>query len=123
MSSADFLVILAGLFFGYWIVSRLLSGSGKQQEAPSRQADSEKSAPWTAPPAAPAWHEVLNVPPDADSETIKHAYRNLMSQYHPDKAASLGPELRALCEEKSKEINNAYDRAMLELLARGRARR
>lgn len=37
-----------------------------------------------------------------------------MSQYHPDKVASLGPELRDLCERKTKEINTAYDQAMAE---------
>lgn len=37
-----------------------------------------------------------------------------MRQYHPDKVASLGPELRDLCECKTKEINIAYDRAMAE---------
>lgn len=37
-----------------------------------------------------------------------------MSQYHPDKVASLGPELRDLCERKTKEINTAYDQAIAE---------
>jgi DnaJ-domain-containing protein 1 len=32
-----------------------------------------------------------------------------MTEYHPDKVASLGPELRALAEKKSKEINAAYE--------------
>jgi DnaJ-domain-containing protein 1 len=32
-----------------------------------------------------------------------------MSQYHPDKVNSLGPEFRELAESKSKEINRAFD--------------
>jgi DnaJ-domain-containing protein 1 len=39
-----------------------------------------------------------------------------MSQYHPDKVASLGRELRELAESKSKEISVAYQEA---LVARG----
>ena len=37
-----------------------------------------------------------------------------MGQYHPDKVAGLGVELRALAERKSKEISGAYRQAMRE---------
>ena len=39
------------------------------------------------------------------------AYRARMSEYHPDKVASLGPDIRALAEQKAKEINAAYAEA------------
>ena len=35
-----------------------------------------------------------------------------MSEYHPDKVASLGKEIRELAERKSKEINAAYRDAL-----------
>ena len=38
--------------------------------------------------------------------------RKLASQYHPDKVASLGPELRELAERKSREITQAYREVM-----------
>lgn len=47
---------------------------------------------------------------DSDAE-IKRAYRRLISDNHPDKLASKGlPEsMRAVAEERSREINKAYD--------------
>ncbi len=39
---------------------------------------------------------------------IRRRYRSLLAQYHPDKVAALGPELRALAEQKTKELNEAY---------------
>lgn len=35
-----------------------------------------------------------------------------MGQYHPDKVATLGPEIRALAERKTRELNQAYEDAM-----------
>jgi DnaJ-domain-containing protein 1 len=38
-----------------------------------------------SPNAGPrAWHEVLQVLPDADPSIIRAAYRNLAAKYHPD---------------------------------------
>lgn len=51
---------------------------------------------------------ILNVSPEDDTETIKKAYRSLAVKYHPDKVASLGPEIQKLAEEKFKAINDAY---------------
>jgi DnaJ like chaperone protein len=44
-------------------------------------------------------------------EEIQAAYKSLIRQYHPDKVASLGEELRNLAEQKSKAINVAYKEA------------
>jgi DnaJ-domain-containing protein 1 len=60
------------------------------------------------------WSEVLDVPAAAHIDEIKAAYRKKMAQYHPDKVASLGPELRDVADKLTKEINAAYDRANLE---------
>ena len=53
----------------------------------------------------------LGVTPDSDPAAIKRAYRKLISQNHPDKLAARGlPEsMRAVAEERSREINSAYD--------------
>ena len=53
----------------------------------------------------------LGVTPDSDAAEIKRAYRKLISQNHPDKLAARGlPEsMRAVAEERSREINSAYD--------------
>ncbi len=60
---------------------------------------------------AAAWHEVLQVPADASMQEITQAYRRRMSEYHPDKVAPLGEELRQVAERRTKEINLAYEEA------------
>ena len=56
-------------------------------------------------------YTALGVTPDTDAAGIKRAYRKLISQNHPDKLAARGlPEsMRAVAEERSREINSAYD--------------
>jgi len=53
-------------------------------------------------------YATLGLPPTVAIKEIKSAYRQLASQYHPDKVAHLGPELVAFSEKKFKSINNAY---------------
>lgn len=53
-------------------------------------------------------YAILNVKPSDDVETIKKAYRELATKYHPDKVVNLGPEIQQLAEEKFKAINEAY---------------
>lgn len=52
---------------------------------------------------------ILEVNQDTSSDDIKAAYRKRMFEYHPDKVAKLGKELRVLAERKAKQINAAYD--------------
>ena len=56
-------------------------------------------------------YAALGVRPDATEAEIKRAYRRLISQNHPDKLAARGlPEsMRAVAEERSRELNAAYD--------------
>src|ERR1700676_3721615 len=48
------------------------------------------------------YYAVLGVPIDADSETLKHAYRQLARRFHPDLAGDEGAI-------QMKRINRAYD--------------
>ncbi len=52
-------------------------------------------------------YEVLGVPENADEETVKKAYKELVKKYHPDKYVN--NPLADLAAEKMKEINKAYD--------------
>lgn len=112
MSINEILVIVFGLFLGYWVVSKLFSDS---PDAASRAGKASEPRPPAAAPedaASRPWHEVLNVPANASADEIRQSYQELMHQYHPDKVATLGEELRALAERKSREISAAYREAM-----------
>lgn len=56
-------------------------------------------------------YAALGITANAKPAEIKRAYRKLMSQNHPDKLAARGlPEsMRPVAEERSREINSAYD--------------
>jgi DnaJ like chaperone protein len=55
-------------------------------------------------------YEALGLSPSASDAEVKRTYRKLMSENHPDKMAGKGlPEsMRALAEERSREITVAY---------------
>jgi DnaJ like chaperone protein len=56
-------------------------------------------------------YAVLGVTEHDDPETIKKAYRRLMSQHHPDKLVSKGlpEEMMRLAAQKTREIRQAYE--------------
>lgn len=51
---------------------------------------------------------ILGVEGSPDQLQIRKAYKEKMSQYHPDKVSQLGIEIRELADRKSKQINKAY---------------
>lgn len=56
-------------------------------------------------------YTALGVDADASDADVKRAYRRLVSENHPDKLAARGvPEsLRQIAEERTRELNVAYD--------------
>lgn len=132
MSTTEIVVTLGGLFFGYWIVSSMLGVKSQKQQNPNRswtpggdrkgasQSQSDKDTDYkeqvnqyarSEVPPDP-WYKVLEIAENASREEIATAYKLKIRQYHPDKVAALGPELRDLAELKSKQINAAYDFAL-----------
>lgn len=125
--------ILIGLGGGYWLVSRIIERHAEPDWTPEDFGTQTKSGPaddsggsrrdrseagsedaQAHPGPAPdrPWWEVLGVPQMATRNEIAAAYKRRISEYHPDKVAHLGEEIRAVAERRSKEINAAYDEAM-----------
>ena len=52
---------------------------------------------------------ILDINDSYDIESIKSAYRKKIKEYHPDKVSALGLDLRNLAEQKTIEINRAYE--------------
>ena len=60
------------------------------------------------PQGAHGAHSILGIGRHATFDEIRQAYRLRISEYHPDKVAALGAELRRVAEEMTKKINHAY---------------
>lgn len=54
-------------------------------------------------------YKILEITSDATNEEVKRAYRKMAVKYHPDKVATLGPDVQKAAEEKFKEVQQAYD--------------
>ncbi|MGC4117774.1 MAG: J domain-containing protein [Myxococcales bacterium] len=62
-----------------------------------------------APPCEVDPWLVLGIHKGAQFDEVKKAYRALITQYHPDKVAHLAPEFRKLAEDRTRDINIAYN--------------
>jgi DnaJ like chaperone protein len=84
-----------------------------QLEALLRTASAGRSTAGAPPPQKRLddAYAALGLTPGATEAEVKRAYRRLMSRNHPDKLAARGlPEsMREIAEERSREINTAYD--------------
>ena len=54
-------------------------------------------------------YKILEITPNATNEEVKKAYRKMAIKYHPDKVATLGPDVQKAAEEKFKAISKAYE--------------
>ncbi|PKM07057.1 MAG: hypothetical protein CVV14_09950 [Gammaproteobacteria bacterium HGW-Gammaproteobacteria-4] len=64
-------------------------------------------------------YRVLGIDASANDAEVEQAYRRLMAQYHPDRVAGAGEELRELAGRRASAINAAYD-AIQKLRRRGK---
>lgn len=133
MTTTEVLTIVGCLVLGYWIVAVLVptlkGGAGEDgktqaqggfdrahkstSEAESGSGDGRRSAEPEVGEAAPQpWHEVLEIAESSSSAEISAAYKRKIRQYHPDKVAQMGQDIRDLAEFKAKQINVAYAYAM-----------
>lgn len=105
MSGLEVLVVIVGALAGYWLVNFFF-----KSPRPDMPAQAEPARPAQTSPTA--WFSVLGVREDASEDEIRQAYKHLMSMYHPDKVASMGPEIRELANDKAQAITAAYRRGM-----------
>ena len=54
-------------------------------------------------------YAVLEIARTATNDEVKAAYRRMAMKYHPDKVATLGPEVQKAAEEKFRKIQEAYE--------------
>lgn len=128
MTINEIAVLIGGALLGYWIVSSML-WSKKDGVTARRDDGVDANSSWgsregSEPPGPESsssrndegternWFVILEIAETASNSEITAAYKKMMSQYHPDKVATLGQELQLLAERKSKQINAAYDYAM-----------
>lgn len=90
-------------------VRRYMPEAPKKIPAPKRK----KKAP--LPPAPPEEtidgktpYEILGIERDATAKEIRVAYQRLVKEYHPDRAATLAPEIREIAEKRTRQLNRAY---------------
>ena len=96
------------------IISRLIAVSQYARVPPRQERKKEskssdtgaKDAQNQQKPRTP--YDILDLAPNADTDSIRLAYRRMAKLYHPDKVASLALEFRELAELRMKEINAAY---------------
>lgn len=54
-------------------------------------------------------YAVLEISPSATDDEVKAAYRRMAMKNHPDKVATLGPEVQKAAAEKFRKIQEAYE--------------
>ncbi len=53
--------------------------------------------------------KILGLSENASNEEIKIAYKQKIKEYHPDKVADMGEEIRNLAKIRTQQINQAYE--------------
>ena len=54
-------------------------------------------------------YAVLEISPSATDDEVRSAYRRMAMKNHPDKVATLGPEVQKAAAEKFRQIQDAYE--------------
>ena len=106
------------LLLGLLLIQRVMGAwIGERPDKKKRADDTQRSKGQqrrerrqATPPRAPSW-KVLGVSQEASLEEINRHYRQAIRMYHPDKVAEMAPEIIALAERRTKELNAALSQA------------
>ena len=52
---------------------------------------------------------VLGISPSATDDEVRTAYRKMAMKNHPDKVATLGPDVQKAAAEKFRQVQEAYE--------------
>lgn len=87
-------------------IDQLLQQIEAQMNYHRKQASNNSSGP-----SINDAYDILGVSPNDDAQTIKKAWRKMMSQHHPDKLAAKGlpPEMLEIANQKAQDIQAAYE--------------
>jgi DnaJ-domain-containing protein 1 len=80
-----------------------------EEQQKEKGADKEQSTDSSKDSELVKCGKILGLAGKMTPRDINKKYRELMTQYHPDKVSKLGPKLREVAEAESKKINEAYD--------------
>lgn len=92
-----------GVALGHVLDAGWLTGAAGSKRSSDAQGEDKN-------PALSEAYKVLGLQPSATDEEIERAYRRMISDYHPDKVAGSAEEIKALAEQRSRAINQAYER-------------
>lgn len=113
LSSNEIIVICLGLAFGYWIVSKLITSSKRDQQS-NDQAKPQKtlsSPPLQEPIVDQSWWEILRINQHSTIPDIHRAYETLRMSYmpiHRDRSIPLSAE----ANERLQELDRAFRLAL-----------
>jgi hypothetical protein len=105
------LAVFGAFIVVYSFISRLinfLKGYNHKKDAPKINNFSNRQFKENQSPEK-RYMSLFDLKGNVSEDEIKKKYRELMSQYHPDKVQHLGREFQQMAEEKTKEIQKAYD--------------
>jgi hypothetical protein len=107
-----FVMVVMGIFIiGYYLISRLTDFlrryNLKKNALRINNADDRKFEEHQSPEER--YMNIFGLKGNSTEDEIKKKYRELISQYHPDKVQHLGREFQQMAEYKIKEIQKAYD--------------
>ena len=104
------LAVFLGIFYGLLkkTLKEIFQASPQSQTGTS-SGKSQTKTRWTQRELEQYYRDVLQIDGHIDSEILRRRYRELMAKYHPDKVQHLGTEFHHLAEQKTKELNEAYE--------------
>jgi DnaJ-class molecular chaperone len=113
LSFNEMIVIGLGLLIGYWLISKLIASSKRDQtsEDQAKQQKTLSSPPAKKPSKDQAWWEILHISQHASTADIHRAYEELRMSYMPGNRDRSIP-LSAEAHERLQELDRAFRLAL-----------